>query len=262
MSVITAPYVQGTPCWVDLMAPDQQAAIDFYSDLLGWHGEIGPAEFGGYAVCELRGKAVGGIGPSMSLDGEPPPPTAWTTYLAVDDIEETAAKVTANGGTALMPPMQVADQGHMLVFADPTGAVAGAWQRLEFAGAERVNEPGALIWNELNTRDLDAAVQFYQAVFGTRFESMPEMPSYKGMLAAGRVVGGAQVLGDAPPEIPAHWLTYFAVDDADSTVDAAVRAGSTLLVAPLDMAAGRMAVLQDPQGAVFAILKSSMESDA
>lgn len=179
MAEISEPYAQGTPCWVDLMAADQQAAIDYYSDLLGWNGEVGPPEFGGYSICELRGKAVAGIGPAMSMDGAPPPPTAWTTYLAVDDIEETAAKVTANGGMLLMPPMQVGEHGHMLVCADPSGAVVGAWQRIGFLGAQRVNEPGALVWNELNTRDLDKALPFYEGVFGVTFESMPEMPSYR-----------------------------------------------------------------------------------
>ncbi|MCF2527089.1 VOC family protein [Yinghuangia soli] len=259
MAEVNEPYTQGTPCWTDLMASDQQAAIDYYSDLFGWNGEVGPAEFGGYAICELRGKPVAGIGPAMAMDGGPPPPTVWTTYLSVDDIEETAAKVTANGGTLLFPPMQVGDQGHMLVCVDPSGAVVGAWQRIDFFGAQRVNEPGALIWNELNTRDLDKALPFYEAVFGVTFEATPEMADYHGMLAAGRVVGGAQPMNpDIPADTPSHWLTYFAVDDVDSTVAAAVRARSTLLMPAFDMSAGRMAVLQDPQGGVFAVLKSSM----
>jgi predicted enzyme related to lactoylglutathione lyase len=259
MAEITQPYTQGTPCWVDLMASDQQAAIDYYSDLFGWSGEIGPAEFGGYAMCTLRGKPVAGIGPAMSMEGAPPPPTVWTTYLSVDNIEQTAAKVTANGGQLIVPPMQVGDQGHMMVCADPSGAVVGAWQRLQFMGAERVNEPGALTWNELNSRDLAAAMPFYTAVFGVTFESMPEMPSYRGMLAGGRVCGGAQqITEDMPGDPPSHWLTYFAVDDADSTVDAAVKARSNLLMPAFDSSAGRIAVLQDPQGAVYAIIKSAM----
>src|SRR5207248_6091067 len=61
MPEVTAPYAPGTPCWVDLAAPDQQAAIDFYSGLFGWTGQIGPPETGGYAVCELKGKPVAGI---------------------------------------------------------------------------------------------------------------------------------------------------------------------------------------------------------
>ncbi|MDI2125570.1 VOC family protein [Yinghuangia seranimata] len=256
MAEITQPYTQGTPCWVDLMASDQQAAIDYYSDLFGWNGEVGPPEFGGYSVCELRGKSVAGIGPAMSMDGGPPPPTVWTTYLAVDDIEQTAAKMKANGGQLFMEPMQVGDKGHMLVCADPSGAVVGAWQHLEFIGAERVNEPGAVTWNELNTRDLAAALPFYEAVFGLTFEPMPQMPAYHAMMANGRVCGGAQQIDDTwPAETPPHWMTYFAVDDPDSTVAAAVRAGSTLIVPTFDMMAGRMAVVQDPQGGVFAVIK-------
>lgn len=259
MAEVSEPYTQGTPCWVDLMASDQQTAIDYYSDLFGWNGEVGPPEFGGYAICELRGKPVAGIGPAMAMDGGPPPPTVWTTYLAVDDIEETAAKVTANGGTLFMSPMQVGNQGHMLVCADPSGAVVGAWQPLDFFGSQRVNESGALTWNELNSRDLAAAMPFYEAVFGVTFAPEPEMPEYRVMLAGGRVVGGAQPMNpDLPADAPSHWLTYFAVDDADSTIAAAVHARSTLLIPAFDMQAGRMAVLKDPQGGVFAVIKTAM----
>lgn len=67
----TTAYQPGTPCWVDLAAPDQQAAIDFYSQVFGWTGEIGPPETGGYAVCLLNGKPVAGIMAAMAMGGQP-----------------------------------------------------------------------------------------------------------------------------------------------------------------------------------------------
>ena len=77
-------------------------------------------------------------------------------------------------------PMDVMGLGTMAVFTDPTGAVFGIWQPGTFAGAELVNEHGAFGWNELDTRDPDAAKEFYGAVFGWAFEDqdMGEMGTY------------------------------------------------------------------------------------
>ena len=162
MPVVTDPYKPGTPCWIDLMASDQQAALDFYRDLFGWQGEIGPAEFGGYAVCTLGGRPVAGIMAQSGPEGQPLPPVAWTTYLASDDVDAARAAIAGAGGTVLYDPMDVGALGRMMVAADPTGAVFGVWQAMDFIGAGVVNEPGALVWNELNTADTGAAGGFYQ----------------------------------------------------------------------------------------------------
>lgn len=71
------------------------------------------------------------------------------------------------------------------------------------------------------------------------------------------MIGGMQSLENSPPGSPSHWLTYFSVDNTDSTVDALVRAGGNVLAPPFDMVAGRMAVLQDPQGAIFAVINAT-----
>ncbi|MFE5587732.1 VOC family protein, partial [Kitasatospora sp. NPDC056531] len=166
MPDVTTPYATGTPCWVDLMAKDQQAALDFYRDLFGWQGQPGPAEFGGYAVCALNGKAVAGIGPAAAPEGMPEPPTVWTSYLATTDAEATQDAIVEAGGTLLVPVMDVGSLGRMLVAADPQGAVFGVWQPGEFSGAQVVNEAGALIWNELHTSDVEGATAFYGEAFG------------------------------------------------------------------------------------------------
>jgi uncharacterized protein len=255
MPEVTEPYKPGTPCWLDLMVPDQQAALDFYRDLFGWQGEIGPPENGGYAVCTLGGKAVAGIMQAMSPDGGPTPPTVWTTYLATADADATVQAATAAGGAVMMPTTDVMTLGRMAVLTDPTGAVFGLWQARDFSGAEVVNESGALIWNDVNTPDPRATSAFYSSVFGITWESLPGAEGYQSLTVDGRAVGGLQSLENAPPDTPPHWLVYFAVDDVDSTVDALVRARGNVLAPPFDMAAGRMAVVQDPQGGVFAVIK-------
>lgn len=256
MSEVTDPYESGTPCWVDLMVPDQQAALDFYCDLFGWQGEPGPPETGGYAVCTLNGKAVAGIGPAMAQAGQPAPPTAWTSYLAAADADATAQAITNNGGSVLVPTMDVLTSGRVVVAADPTGAVFGLWQARDFIGSQVVNEPGSVIWSELNTADPDVAKAFYPAL-GVETAPMEGAPGYFSLKVAGRMVGGMQGLDNLPAGTPSHWMTYFSVGDTDSTVDALARAGGSVLKAPFDMMAGRMAVVQDPQGATFSVINAT-----
>ncbi|MEV7618240.1 VOC family protein [Streptomyces sp. NPDC089799] len=258
---MSGPYRPGTPCWIDLMVPDQQAAIDFYCDLFGWQGEVGPPEFGGYAVCSLKGQPVAGIMKAMNPDGstpDPMPPSVWTTYLSTADTDATIKAGTAAGGKTIMPGHDVGDLGRMAVLADPTGAVFGLWQPREFQGAGIVNENGAVTWNELATGDTDKAGAYYRAILpvDTAPTEIPGAEGYTEFKVNDRAVGGMMGLDQHPEGTPPHWLTYFLVDDADSTQAAAVRAGGNVLAPAFDMPVGRMAVLQDPQGAVFAVIKT------
>ncbi|MET9698286.1 VOC family protein [Streptomyces sp. NPDC006529] len=256
---MNGPYKPGTPCWIDLMVPDQQAALDFYCDLFGWQGEVGPPETGGYSVCTLKGRPVAGIMKASNPDGtvpDPMPPTVWTTYLSTDSIDSALKSVTDAGGTVMVGPMDVMDLGRMAVLADPTGAVVGLWQPGTFDGAGIVNEHGALIWNELSTGDTAAASAFYSAVLPvtTATTEIPGAEGYIEFKVGGRAVAGMMDLSALPPGTPPNWLPYFQVDDADEIQAAATRAGATVLAPAFDMAVGRIAVLADPQGGVFAVI--------
>jgi predicted enzyme related to lactoylglutathione lyase len=254
-----ASYAPGTPSWVDLGTPDIEAAIEFYGGLFGWDvPESENAEqTGGYRQAMLRGKPVAGMMPLMQ-EGQPP---AWSSYISVEDADATMAKVKEAGGSVMVEPMDVMDLGRMAVFADPTGAVLGVWQPGTFVGAEIVNEPGALSWNEVNTRDTAAAKDFYGSVFGWDFEDndMGEMGTYTTLKLAGEMVGGMfdMVGRGVPEEIPAHWMIYFAVEDTDATVAQAKQAGGSVMVEPMEVPAGRFAILTDPHGASFAVIALS-----
>ncbi|RDG38119.1 VOC family protein [Streptomyces corynorhini] len=256
MPEVTTPYAPGTPCWIDLMVPDQQAALDFYRDLFGWQGEVGPEEFGGYSMCALRGKPVAGIMKTMAPEGAaPPPPPHWSTYFSSADADATQSAISANGGSVVSPAMEVGTIGRMLIATDPQGAFFGVWQPLDFPGAGIVNEPGALVWNQLTTTDPKAAGTFYRAALGLEAGPVSGMPEFTGFHVGGRAVGSVHGMENMPEGVPPHWLVNFAVDDTDSTVDALVRAGGSVLVPPFDMEKiGRMAIVQDPQGATFAII--------
>jgi len=249
-------YAPGTPNWIDLGTPDQDAAGEFYGALFGWSLEEGenPEETGGYRIATLRDKAIAGVMKLMQ-EGQPP---AWSTYIAVEDADATMAAVNAAGGTTMIEPMDVLEIGRMAFFVDPAGAVFGVWQARSFAGAGLVNEPGALSWNELNTRDPEAAKTFYGAVFGWTFEDqdMGEMGSYTTIKLGEDMVGGMLDMAGrgVPEQVPAHWQVYFAVEDTDATVALAKEKGGNVMVEPIDIPAGRFSILTDPFGASFAVI--------
>jgi predicted enzyme related to lactoylglutathione lyase len=252
MPEITA-YREGVPCWVDLSAPDVARAMQFYGGLFGWDftdtGEAGR----GYQLATLGGRQVAGIGPKQP---DQPGPSAWTTYLWADDADQVVSRVRAAGGTVLMGPVDVMDQGRVAIAADPAGAVFGIWQGTAHRGAQLGNEPGAFTWNENLSTDPAAARDFYQSVFGYEYEQLPD-PSldYVVIRVADRPVAG---IGNQPPMVPAgtpsFWNVYFAVADTDRTVSRTQELGGQILVQPTDSPHGRLAVARDNGGAAFCVI--------
>jgi uncharacterized protein len=248
---VTITYAPGRPNWVDLATSDPPAAAAFYGDIFGWTTqELGP-EAGGYSLLRLGGKQVGGLGPVM----DPLRPPAWSVYLATPSADDTARKVTANGGTVLSDPMDVADLGRFAVFSDPTGAVFSVWQPGQNRGAEMVNVNGALSWAELVTPDLDIAKHFYEQVFPlhTRDIDMAGGGVYTLLETDNETVAGAMEIQPEMGPMSPHWSPYFAVADTDGTADRAIALGATEMMRQ-DSDAGRFAIISDPQGATFSII--------
>jgi uncharacterized protein len=248
-------YAPGTPLWVDLSSTDVEASTRFYGQLFGWDAEDMGEEAGHYNMFRQAGKVVAAAGPVMS----PGQPTAWNTYIATADAEETAKKVSEAGGQVVMAPMAVMDQGSMAVFTDPSGAFFSIWQPAIMQGAELVNEPNSLTWNELATVDIGAAKNFYPTVFpwGVKSNQDPQMGEYVEWQVNGRsIAGGVELPADARAQVPPHWLVYFAVADTDDTVKRAQALGAKVMRPAMDIPQGRFAVLADPQGAIFGVIKN------
>ena len=245
-------YEPGTPSWVDLSTTDLERALRFYGDLFGWEFEDMGEEAGHYHQARLRGKRVAGLGPTWP---GAPPVTAWTTYISGSDAGAHATAIGENGGQVTFGPMDVFDQGRQLVGVDPTGAMFGVWEPRAHTGAELVNEHATFTWNELMTGDVDAATRFYGAVFGQQFEPLPEEPSgsYQLIKVGDQMVGGFWRLTD---DVPAHWVTYFQMDDLDAALERLRAAGGTVTADPVDSPYGRWAVVADPQGGAFRIIET------
>ncbi|HKO38259.1 MAG TPA: VOC family protein [Solirubrobacterales bacterium] len=253
-------YVPGTPCWVDLATPDIEGAERFYGELFAWEIPELPdsAEMAGYRRAKKDGRDVAGVMPLMQ-EGQP---SAWSTYISVDDADAIGRAVQENGGTMIAEPMAVSNYGRLALFTDPEGAFFGIWEPADFAGSELVNEKGAVGWNELESRDPEGAKRFYGAVFGWEFQDhdMGEM-TYTEWQVDGKAIGGmADIEGRIPDEVPAHWMVYFGSVDTDEAVDKIKELGGQVHFGPVDIPAGRFAMVADPYGAGFAVMQPSEQT--
>jgi predicted enzyme related to lactoylglutathione lyase len=248
-------WTPGTFGWVDLVTTDVPAAKRFYAGMLGWTYEDRPTPVGvDYTMCYRDELMVCGMGPqppAMQAAGAPP---AWNSYVLVEDADETAAAAEAAGGGVVMPVMDVMDSGRMVMVAGPDGAVVGAWQPIEHEGAELFGEPGAVTWNELQSRDLVAARDFLSETFGWTWRRQAGELEYWVADAeeSPEDVGGAMNMPDGVPlEAPSMWVVYFAVDDCYRSAVQVAELGGSLFLPPMVMGPGTFAGAVDPTGGMF-----------
>jgi predicted enzyme related to lactoylglutathione lyase len=237
---------------VDLSTPDAEGAKAFYGGLFGWAFRDDEIPGGGvYTMCFREGDAVAAIVQQEER------PAHWNNYVSVESADETAAKAGQLGATLLEEPFDVMEFGRMAVFTDPDGAMLCLWEPRNHIGAGRVNDIGCMGWNDLQTRDPEAAGEFYGALFG--WETEPIYADgrlvYTSIKNAGLQNGGFMPMPEEQGKAPSFWLPYFSVPSCDETVDEAKGAGGTLFAGPMDVPAGRFAVLGDPRGAAFAVFE-------
>ena len=146
-----------------------------------------------------------------------PSPSAWTTYITVANADDTVAKAKAGGGSVMVEPMDVFDAGRMAILADPSGGVFAIWQPGTTIGAQLVNEPNSLCWNELTVREPDAVLPFYSDLFGWTVVKHEDPFPYRELHLDGKPIGGCMQMDENfPPGLPTHWMVYFAVADCDA----------------------------------------------
>ncbi|MFF8413186.1 VOC family protein [Streptomyces omiyaensis] len=245
----------GTPCWVSLMVHGIETTQEFYRALFGWDFVPGPQQLGPYVRALLGGREVAGIGqlpPDRHLS------SAWTTYLATRDADETAESIRCCGGTVAVGPLDAGEAGRLVICADPTGAVFGVWEAEAHHGTALAGPPGTPVWNELLTYETATVGKFYRTVFG--YEIAPVVSpdfDYATLHVDGRPVASLHGVGESlPRDRGPHWMTYFEVDDADAAAALVAELGGQVLRPPRDGTAGRLALVADPEGAVFTLVRS------
>jgi predicted enzyme related to lactoylglutathione lyase len=249
-------YETGTPCWADVVSRDIERSVEFYETLFGWEGSDAPAAEGGrYVLFRRNGKEAAGAGTAPPGDEGPP---RWNVYLAADDVGAAVGRVREAGGAVTYEAFDIPGAGRMAIAADPTGAVFGLWQGGEMPGARLRGGPGTINWCECQTRDAAAARAFYEQAFGYTVETM-EMGAgreYLLLQVDGSPVAGLIEIEPSWGDIPPNWSVVFEVEDCDGTVARAEELGGRVLrPARTIEGVGRFAVLADPEGAAFQVIK-------
>jgi predicted enzyme related to lactoylglutathione lyase len=245
----------GAFSWADLQTDDLDRAKSFYGDLFGWSYDDIPIGDGAvYSMAKVQAHRVAGLGERQ--DESMPP--HWNCYVTVDDVDAAAARAGELGANVVAPPFDVFDAGRMAAFADPQGAVLSVWQAKESIGAQLVNVPGALTWNDLMSPDIAASSEFYTALFGWDIAEIEGAEGqYLSITNDGRINGGIM---PAPPGGHPAWNLYFAVEDADAAVSKATSLGASTIMGATDVPNGtRFAILSDPSGAVFSVAAGEMD---
>jgi predicted enzyme related to lactoylglutathione lyase len=245
----------GAFCWIELATNDQNGAKSFYTSLFGWDvidSPMGPNDF--YSMFKIEGANTGGaytLRPGQRSQGVPP---HWMLYVATASADKSVARAAELGGKILVPAFDVFDLGRMAVISDPTGAYISVWEAKKHHGLEFVGAPGAFCWADLSTPDVDTAKQYYEGLFDWKISlGEKDTSGYLHIKNGADFIGGIQPSKYRNPNAPPHWMVYILVSDCDSATAKAKELGGVVHMAPtLIENAGRMSILADPQGAVFA----------
>ena len=239
--------------WHDLMTPDVDEAKRFYGELFGWTYEVWKPGEMDYPMISAAGRQWGGM---MT----PPPgrdvPSHWMSHVTVDDADATVRRAEKAGGSVHVPPREIPEVGRFAVIADPQEASIAAFQPAgEAPPSAGEPGPGAFVWHELLTSDVDGALAFYAELFGWTDAPMEMGPAgtYHILKTGDTDAGGLMAM---PPgvEAPPFWLVYLAVEDVDASAAKAGGLGARTLMPAFDIPGiGREAILMDPAGAVFAV---------
>jgi hypothetical protein len=251
-------YTPGTFCWSELTTSDQAAAKAFYGGLLGWEADDRPVGDGAYYSMQIvGGKPVAAIAPQPQQQRDAGVPPLWNSYVSVEDADAAVERAKELGASVHAPAFDVMTVGRMAVIQDPQGAFFMVWQPREHIGASLVNAPGALVWNELQSPDLDASASFYGDLFGWKVEQFSGTQDRYLSIKNGAANNGG--MRDLTPPSPPSWLVYFGVQDVDAALAKVDELGGSKLAGPIDIQIAKIAVVADPQGAVFALYAGELE---
>jgi predicted enzyme related to lactoylglutathione lyase len=243
----------GSFLWYDLLTTDPKAATAFYAHVIGWTSQ--PFEQG----YTLFVGSQGGVGGTADLPEQARNMGAmphWTSNVCVADVDATVDEARKLGGSVLVQPNDFPKVGRLAVIADPQGATINVFKPANRMTLHDSTKPGEFTWNELTAADHESAFAFYSRLFGwkkSREHDMGHMGKYVLYGVEGRDLGG---MWTKPKDMPAppHWLYYVETADLNGAVERAKGKGAKLLNGPMEVPGGaRIAQLQDPQGAAFAL---------
>jgi len=249
--------LHGRFIWYELTTPDVAAATTFYRDILGW--SIGEASSPGtpYTLCKAGPTPVCGMlklpASACKMGARP----TWTGFVGVDDVDVTAGRIPALGGSVHVEPRDIPGVSRFAVVADPQGAAFALfkWLRPDQPPAVAPDMPGQAGWHELLAADWVAVWPFYEQLFGWQKQGGEngETGKYQYFSQAMGPVGG---MFNKPAMVPVpFWLHYFTCADIDTAVGRVKSGRGQIVTGPMQVSASKWIVqCTDPQGAFFALI--------
>ena len=249
-------YPPGLFCWADVAVPDAPAGAEFYSAVFGWDAKETDGGILPYTMFVQGGLPIAGMGVLTAEQQRAGWSPIWSSYVLVEDADLIASQAAALGASLLMDPFPVPGSGRMFFASDPVGAVIGFWEAGEHAGAGVFNRAGAMCWNELACRDVEAATDFYTALLGWKTDTITiGGAEYTTVLVGDRPNGGIYRMGDDLEDLPPAWFVWFGVETTDRSAAQVIDLGGEVIRPPYDGPFGRAALVSDPQGAVFGMMQ-------
>ena len=243
--------------WHELMTTDTTAATKFYGGLFGWTVKEMNGPMGTYRMFMQGEMPIGG-----AMASPPGVPSNWLVYMGVEDVDASAKKIAEVGGKIMVPPTTVPDMLRFACGADGQGAAFGIMKGMG-PGSDKPpydgpSRPGTFTWDELHTKDLEAAKKFYAAVFGwTGKGSAGGAMDYWHWQSNGKDIGGMMSLMGGPG-VPPHWLAYIAVSDVDAMTKKVETLGGKVVMPAMEIEkVGKFSVVKDPTGGVFSLFRSA-----
>ncbi len=239
--------------WYELMTTDPEAAVSFYTAVVGWGTQrFEPPGMPPYTMWTRSEVPVGGL---MQLPGEAVAQGAhphWLGYVSVDDVDASHAAAIAAGATSMVVPRDIPQAGRFSVLRDPQGALFALFRPLAASQPPAGPPVPDVSWHELATGDAAAALRFYGQLFGWQETGRHEMGEAGSYLIFGR--GGVPMGGMFAVPGPPAWLYYVRTGDLDAAVERVRAHHGQVAHGPMEVPGGdRIAQCFDPQGAPFAL---------
>ena len=254
--MLTTSAIRGRFVWTELSTTDTAAAQEFYRKVVGWSTNKFDGAGVDYTMLMVGDAPIGGV---MDLPAEAKAMGArpgWVAYTEVPDVDQTIADAVELGAKVLMPAHTAPNVGRFAILADPQGAIFAVITSATAPAEENDPKPGEFSWHELVTTDAAAAIEFYDKLFGWESKGefdMGEKGIYR-MFGRDRFTYGGVMKKPEGMSWPSHWLHYISVENADEAAERATNAGASVLMPPMDVpGGGRIAIMTDPQGAMFAV---------
>jgi predicted enzyme related to lactoylglutathione lyase len=248
--------MHGQFVWYELTTPDPDASKRFYQPLVGWSTQPFDND---YSMWTNGGQPIGGIfrlGPEQQAQGIPP---NWMPYVEVNNVDESASRASAAGGTVVVPPTEIPNTGRFAVLQDPHGATFGIYKSSSKSDPwDGTNRLGRFSWHELMTTDHKSAFEFYRKLFDwektSDFDMGPENGIYQMYGLKGKQYGGMFNRPREMAQVPPFWLPYIHVKDVKAATEAAKQSGAQVVNGPMEVPDGTwIVVLKDPTGAAIAL---------